>query len=163
MARDVIEMRRILIAVGLWLAFCASAFAQSAIVVLPGGCGTGAFANASGYFTMDSTGHLCISGVTSGGSITPTAPSGSLTLTAGGTSQQLFAANEVVHGCTIQNPSTATEAIFVDFTGAAAVQTAGGTSIQVPAGASIPCGAGIAKSVNWIAATISHQINAVKF
>jgi hypothetical protein len=97
------------------------------------------------------------------GSITPVAPSGSLTLTSGGTSQTLFTAGEVAHGCTIQNPSTATEAIFVDFTGAAAVTTSGGTSIQVPIGSSIPCGAGITTAVKWIAATTSHAINAVKF
>lgn len=91
------------------------------------------------------------------------APSGALTLATGGVSQQLFAANEVVHGCTIQNPSTATEAIWVNFTGAAAVGAAGTTSIQVPAGQTIPCGLGMASSVNWIAATTSHTINAVRF
>lgn len=45
------------------------AAAQSAIVVLPSGCGTASFVQASGYMTMDASGKLCTSNGAS--SITP--------------------------------------------------------------------------------------------
>jgi hypothetical protein len=97
------------------------------------------------------------------GQYTPVAPSGALTLATGGTAQNLFAAGEVVHGCTIVNPSTATEAIWVDFTGAAAVAAAGHTSVQLAIGTPIPCGVGLSTSVSWIAATTGHAISASRW
>jgi hypothetical protein len=157
-------MRKILIAAGLLLALCTTAFAQSnSPVILPSGCGTGNFASGEGYLTIDSAGRLCNSSITGGG-VTPSAPSGALTLTTGGTAQNLFSAGEVVHGCTIQNPASATEPISVNFFTASSSATAGGTtSISVPAGSSIPCGVGLTTAVSWVAATTGHAINAVKF
>jgi hypothetical protein len=61
---------------------------------------------------------------------TPSAPSGSLTLTTGGTVQQLFSAGEVVHGCTIQNPPNATESISVNFFTTAISALSGGVTSE---------------------------------
>lgn len=92
---------------------------------------------------------------------TPSAPSGALTLTSGGTAQTLFNAGEITNGCTIQNPSTATEKMHVNlFT--TAVNTDGGTSIELGIGASMACGP-LTTAVSWIAATTGHAINAIKW
>ena len=90
------------------------------------------------------------------------APSGSLTLATGGTSQMLFQTAEVFSGCTITNPATAIEPIWVNFfTTAQGLE--GTTSIPVPVGSSIPCGDRITGPISWIAATTGHKINAIGF
>lgn len=93
---------------------------------------------------------------------TPTAPSQSLTLAAGGTAQNLFAAGEVFRGCAITNPQTATEPIWVNFY-TTAVAAANTTSIPLVAGQSIGCPGGLTTAVSWIAATTGHQINAYRW
>lgn len=105
-------------------------------------------------------------------SISPASPTtaGALTLVAGATAQPLFGASEVLHGCSITNPPTAAEqgigaaeSITIDFTGHAAVAGGGlGTTI-LEAGQSVGCGAGITNSISWIATTIGHKINAVRW
>jgi hypothetical protein len=94
--------------------------------------------------------------------ITPTAPSGALTLVTGGTAQNLFGAHEVSRGCTITNPSTATETAWVNFY-TTAVGAEGNTSIPLPPGVSIGCGGPIATAVSWVAATTGHKINASRW
>ena len=93
---------------------------------------------------------------------TPSAPSGALTLATGGTAQNLFSAAEVVHGCVITNPSTATETIWVNFY-TTAVGAAGNTSTPLTAGQSVGCPGGLTTAVSWIGATTGHAINAYKF
>ena len=106
---------------------------------------------------------------------TPTPPRipANATLVAGGTAQNVFAAGEVVHGCAIVNPTTATdegvgaaEEIWVDFTGQPA-QTATGsaspTSVPVPAGYGINCPTGSTTGVSWNAATTSHRVSAYRW
>ena len=84
-----------------------------------------------------------------------------------GTAQSLFARGEVTRSCAIINPTTAAEqnvaaaeAIWVDFTGAAAVAASGGTSIPIEAGSAIACPGPLTTSVSWIAATAPHRITA---
>ena len=100
---------------------------------------------------------------------TPKAPStaGALTLVAGATAQTLFNANEVLHGCAIMNPTTATEqgigaaeSITVDFTGKAAVAGGGAAVTILEAGQSVGCAMGNTTSISWIATTTGHKINA---
>lgn len=94
--------------------------------------------------------------------ITPTVPSQSLTLTTGGTAQNLFTAYEVARGCTITNPSTATETIWVNFF-TTAVGAEGNTSIPLVPGQSIGCAGPMTTAVSWIAATTGHKINALRW
>jgi len=92
----------------------------------------------------------------------PVAPSGSLTLGAGGTAQLFQAAGSFL-GCVVVNPTTATEqgistaeVIWVNVVGTA-VQSAGSTSIPVEAGSSLSIGP-TSKAISWIAATTGHLI-----
>ena len=100
------------------------------------------------------------------GAITPKAASGSLTLATGGAAQTLFAAGEVVAGCVIGNPTTATEegigaaeAISVSLI-TTAVAGGGVATTILEAGQWMGCGAGLTTAVSWIAATTGHKINA---
>lgn len=104
--------------------------------------------------------------------ITANAPStaGALTLVTGGAAQTLFAAKEVLHGCSITNPTTATEqgigaaeAISLSFTATAAVAGGGVATVILEAGQSVGCGMGMTNPVSWIAATTGHKINAVRW
>ena len=95
---------------------------------------------------------------------------GALTLVAGGTAQTLFTTNEVLHGCAIMNPSTATEqgigtaeSITIDFTGKAAAAGAGTATTILEAGQSVGCASGNTTSISWIATTTGHKINASKW
>lgn len=156
------------------LAMASPAKAQTVPVFGVTTCGTPPTTITNGkpaYLTvLAGSGVLCNGGGSGpGGSIivsppsfTGSAPSGALTLASGGTSQVLFTANEVIHGCSIQNPSTATESIWVNFY-TTAVGTAGTTAIQVQPGTAIGCGSSFTTAISWIAATTSHAINAVKF
>lgn len=95
--------------------------------------------------------------------LTPSAPSGALTLATGGSAQQLFSAGEVVHNCVIQNPPNATEAISVNFyTTATAAASGGTTSVLVGVGSVVSCG-GLTTAVSWTATTTGHAINAWKY
>ncbi len=104
--------------------------------------------------------------------ITPTAADGSTVLAAAATSQKLCSAGKATRGAWIYNPSTAAlqgiaaaESIFVDITGATAVDSlaSGGTSIEVLPGAMLNVPEGVASQINWIAATLHHAITAVVF
>ena len=101
--------------------------------------------------------------------ITANAPttSGAMTLVAGGTAQTLFAAMEVLHGCVIINPTTATEegigateAISVSFTAVAAVGGGGVATTILEPGQAVSCGQGMTNAITWIATTTGHKINA---
>lgn len=99
--------------------------------------------------------------------ITPAAPSGSLTLATGGTSQLLATAGTATHGGMIYNPATAAEqgiataeSVFVSFTGTPAVASAGAQSFEILPGGDLSLPAGLTTAVNWIAATTGHKITA---
>jgi hypothetical protein len=100
---------------------------------------------------------------------TVSAPSGALTLASGATAQTLFNANEVINGCAIINPLTATEqgigaaeSITISFITTAVAGGGRPTSI-LEAGQAIACPQGLTQPVSWIATTTSHAINVVKW
>lgn len=78
------------------------------------------------------------------------------TIVNGGTSQQVIAANAARKGLVIENPSSESESLFVEF-GAAA--DTGGTSIELLPGGSLDQNARIVstQSVNLNAATTGHK------
>ena len=84
------------------------------------------------------------------------------TITVGGTSQQVMAANASRKGLMIQNPSTATESLFVNF-GAAATTT--GNSVELLPGGTFWEDAGMVstETVNVVAATGGHAFMAKEF
>lgn len=78
------------------------------------------------------------------------------TVTTGGTSQQLTAANTSRKSWWIANPPTATEALFVNF-GDAASTTASGSVMIIPGGSySDPSGFVTTQQINVTAATAGH-------
>jgi len=102
------------------------------------------------------------------GTVTPVAPSGALTLAAGGVSQALTSAASFSNGLIIENPLTATqqgiaaaESIFVNITGGAAVLTSGATSLELFPGDVMTITTGFTTAINWNATTIGHKISAV--
>lgn len=125
--------------------------------------------------TQDTTGRSCGSG--SGGSTAISAPiyltptNDSISLTLGGTAQNIMASNATRKGCTIQNPATATdqgiataENIYVNFGGTAA---AASTSFELVPGQSISCsplGIGtVTSAVSVVGATTNHKIIGVEY
>lgn len=91
--------------------------------------------------------------------ITYAAPSGSTTITLGGTAQVLTAAGEIVNTLLVVNPTGATEVLYVD-----PVTTAsptGATSIPIPAGGSQAFGAATG-AVSVYAATTGHKFVALR-
>lgn len=85
------------------------------------------------------------------------------TITAGGTSQVVFAAASVITGAIITNPNNATENLYVDPV-KAAVTTTGGidTSFELLPGQSFTFGPA-AGAININAATTGHAFVAVKY
>lgn len=82
----------------------------------------------------------------------------STTVTTGGTAQQLMASNSSRKGCFIQNPSAATESLWIsELTTAVAaspsIEIAAGASVQFDAGGYVPTGA-----ISVIGATSTHKI-----
>lgn len=160
----------------LWLALAGGAQAQPFQMPPPAGVEIQACAynvsppapvNGQGYMIQcDSSGHATIIIVPP--ILTPSAPSGSMTLTTGGTAQNIFATNEIVHGCLISNPLSATdqgisvaENIYVSFITTAVSGGAVATTPLYP-GQSLPCPGGLTTAISWIAATTGHKINAWK-
>ncbi len=102
--------------------------------------------------------------------VTPSAPSGSLTLTTGATSQSLWAANTVQHGAIILNPLSTTqegigsvESVWVNITSATATATAGGQNYELVPGATLIVPYGDSSAASWIATTISHKITVIVY
>lgn len=100
-------------------------------------------------------------------SVTPAAPSGSLTLTTGGTAQALASTGSVLRMLIVNNPSTASlqgivtaESVFVNVV-STATNTAGGQSIEILPGEKWSFNLGILTAVSWNAPTTGHKINAV--
>ena len=93
----------------------------------------------------------------------PRAPTGNLTLVAGGTAQNFQNAGNYV-ACVVTNPTTAAEqgigaaeAIWVNAVTAASA-SAGATSIPVEAGQSMTFGPTL-QAISWIAATTGHKVS----
>jgi hypothetical protein len=108
--------------------------------------------------TMDTTGKLCAGG---SGTVSPTGYSstnGSSTITAGGVFQTLLAANSARKGCLIQNPTTATETLYVSV----AVATGSATtakSYSLAAGQAFSCSSGsivVTDNIAIMATTTGH-------
>lgn len=100
------------------------------------------------------------------GSATPVsvqAASGSTTITSGGTAQQLFAAGEIVNGARLANPTDATENLWFDDTGAAAVTTDGGTAMFIAPGGFYQWDDPPSGAVSVNAATTGHKFQAAKW
>jgi hypothetical protein len=89
---------------------------------------------------------------------TPKAFSGSLTITTGGTAQNIAAAAEVINGCTLVGNTTNTATIYVDFTGAAASAT-GPTSYAVAPGQAVACPGGLSTAVSIESPTTGQSLN----
>lgn len=96
----------------------------------------------------------------SGGTITPlgaTTTNGSSTVATGGTFQSALASSATRKGCLIQNPTTATEPLYVYFGANGSATTA--NSISLGAGASVSCNAGtivLTDNVSVTATTSTH-------
>lgn len=85
----------------------------------------------------------------------------STTITAGGTSQQLMAANTARRRVLVQNPCAATESIFLNWTAVATVVTAtAGASIELAPCGSYDSGLGpvSTEAINVIATTTGHAV-----
>jgi hypothetical protein len=83
------------------------------------------------------------------------------TVTTGGTFQQIIAANGARNNCTVQNPTTATEVLYVYFGSTGAATT--GKSFTLSPGMSISCIAGntrLTAAVNVTAPTTAHAFTA---
>lgn len=93
-----------------------------------------------------------------------TLPVGGLvtSVAAGGTAQVLFAANTIINYADVQNPS-ASEILYIDFTGATAV-AGSGTAIAIPANnSSYRISGPITTPVSVVAATTAHAIVSVRY
>lgn len=86
-------------------------------------------ANVNGSGELLVSASVVISGISNTGVLTD----GHSTVTVGGTSQQLFAINASRLYLFVQNPSSETESLFIDFTSNAS--TAAGVSIELKPGA----------------------------
>ena len=153
---QVADMKRILFLLWLFLAPCA-AFAQStATPVVTGYLTTsGCPAGQTSCFVQFGPGGAS-SVTTSPVAATSTPHSG--TITAGGTFQVAIASSSTRLGCTIQNPVTATETLFVFFGANGSATTS--NSIGLAPGAAVSCttqtGAVLTDSVDVDAATTGH-------
>ena len=94
--------------------------------------------------------------------ITNSAPSGSTIIAVGGTSQQLFAAGEIVNGAYIVNPTNAAELLYVNDTGAACTTTEGGNVYGIKAGQRFDIGS-VSNSITVNAVSSAHVFSATKF
>ncbi len=155
----------------IWLLASATALAQStATPTNPGylttsGCPTGQTTCFKQYGTPVPTTNAATSTPLTPANISP---SSNLTLTAGGASQTLAAANACPNFIYINNATStageggiaATESIWVNIQGGAATATGGGSSIEIAPGVIQPFVAQTT-AITWIAATTGHKINAV--
>lgn len=150
--------RLIIWAVALILAAlaAASAFAQtsSQIYVGNGNTGTGAIITAP-----VGTCATCVSIPTSAGSSSPLASTNiSGTVTTGGTFQQVLAQSNTRKGCLIENPTTATEALYVYASASGSPSTSNAFSIAPGSAFSCasPGGTVIGDAIQVTATTTAH-------
>jgi hypothetical protein len=98
----------------------------------------------------------------------------SITLTTGGTPQNLITANKGVHGfiiMNIDNTSGSGEPVWISFTGAAAAGTKGSyalaaptaTTYALPGSFASPLGFGSNQNVSVVAATTGHAISCTQW
>lgn len=112
---------------------------------------------------------ICDAGCTLGSATTPAAFSGTYAIATGGSAQNLAAAAEIVNGCIIKNPQSATEqgiaaaeSLRVNFV-TTATQTAGGTTIELEPGVAIPCPGKTTLAISINAATTGHKLEGYRF
>ena len=93
-----------------------------------------------------------------------TTPQGPLTYTiaSGGTAVTVFNGSSIPRWATVENPPTATETLYVDFTGVAAV-AGSGTAFAISPGQAFTVAGPITTSVSAVAATSSHTFVAVRY
>lgn len=146
-----------------WLTWWTPAFAQTAQSVVVITCGTPPVTYTAGLAypdTQDPNGKKCVNATVSAtisvAPVTTTSASGTVTL--GGTFQSVLASNAGRNGCTIENPTTATEALYVFFGPNGSATTA--KAISLAAGSSVTCAVGglavATDNVSVTATTTSH-------
>ena len=84
------------------------------------------------------------------------------TIVTGGTAVTVFAAGTIATFADIQNPSTATESLFVDPTGIPAVAGAS-TAYELQPGQSVRISTPVSTTVSAVAATSGHKFIAVRY
>lgn len=172
-------MRRSFWLAGLALAFFSyPSLAQNNTARVVTTCGTVSpfpTAGQPAYLTVDVNGKLCDTGTSSNSLPAYNAPrtARGTTITAGGTSQTLMAANSSRKGFEIQNPCSSTtqnipaaESLFINFTSAATVNTsANGVELAPCASYSegLNGGAVSQEAITVIGATTGHIIYAKEF
>lgn len=127
----------------------ASAFADNVSFIDNGGTGKTVY--------VSSANPLPTTGGGGGGGNTPYAPAdGSGTITTGGTFQQVFAQNLTRVGCFIQNPTSATEPLFIHWTTASPTTN---NSASLGPGSSFSCGGNntvVTGAIQVTATTTAH-------
>lgn len=87
---------------------------------------------------------------------------GTTTITAGGSSQTVFAAGTIVTGAWITNPSVATENLFVNVAGGTASTTEGGANFVLFPGQTLAVGPAT-NAITITGATTGHAFSAARF
>lgn len=164
-------MRRLLAALVALLFLCWAAFpvyAQPEYAQAVSACGTPNNSPVTGGvypITQDLLARQCVAATISGGtSLSPlgvTTTNDSGTVATGSTFQTAIAASASRLGCLVQNPTTASEVLFVYFGTNASATTA--KSVTLGPGASISCVAGgtvLTDNVSVTAATSTHAFMA---
>ena len=98
----------------------------------------------------------------------------SISLTTGGTAQNIIAASATLHGFTISNIDTSAgsgEPVWISFTGTAAASTAGSYPLAAPTATTFanlssyttPLGFGVNHAISVVAATTGHKISCTQW
>jgi hypothetical protein len=95
------------------------------------------------------------------GTVTPTVAT-TTSITTGGTAQPLFTAGSIINGYRVVNPTTASEYLYIDDTGANASPTGTG-SIPIPPGYLYQSPFPVTTAVSIYGATTGHAFSAVRY
>lgn len=115
--------------------------------------------------TMDPQGRRCVDDTVTAtiASLGATSTAASGTVAAGGTFQSIIAASGSRLGCLIENPTTATEPLYVFFGANGSATT--GNSVSLAPGGSVACSTGLVvlqDNISVTAATTSHAFTAFR-
>lgn len=140
-------------------------YAQSTSALVVSTCGSQTLvAGNNRVLSQDTTGTLCAPGGGSGSPVTVTpvaltTTNGSGTIATGGTFQSILASSATRKGCLIENPTTATEPLYVFFGANGSATTS--NSISLSPGGTVSCavgGIGVATdNVSATATTTAHS------
>lgn len=164
-------MKRIILLASLvLLALARHADAQTTVVIVTKVCNSNSGVQQCSYVPVDGSNPLEVVNSSSSTPLTPIAPpGGNLTLTTGGTSQQLLSTVGCPNFITVSNGQTtadqggiaAAEPAYYNPTGNAASATPGGQSIPIYPGVKTSIVAQAGTAITWVAATTGHQLTAV--